>query len=72
MASFEIFGYVLQNKNNSSNIGLLIDENICFDKTKVADTFNNFFYYHCIQPCSYTSGKQEITALNTSANITIT
>ena len=30
-------------KNNSSNIGLLINNDICFDKIKVADTFNNFF-----------------------------
>ena len=30
-------------KNNSSNIGFLINDNICFDKIKVADTFNNYF-----------------------------
>ena len=30
-------------KNNSSNIGLLINDNICFDKIKVSIIFNNYF-----------------------------
>ena len=30
-------------KNNSSNIGLLINDSICFDKIKVADTCNKYF-----------------------------
>ena len=32
-----------QLKTNSKNVGLKIDNEICFDKSKVAETINNFF-----------------------------
>ena len=43
MANFEIFGHIMQNKKQLSIVGLLINGNICFDKIKVADTFNKYF-----------------------------
>ena len=32
-----------KSKTNSKNVGLKIDNEICFDKSKVADKCNNFF-----------------------------